>query len=124
MTALTIQHRTVLAATAPFSLACALRAMGGFAPCGGDQSIHDGRVRKAFPRPGRPAEAVVVEVGPHPGDGPGVALTVFAAEALAPPEAAGIERAAGRWLSLGDDRARFLTLARADPALAPVLAVA
>jgi DNA-3-methyladenine glycosylase II len=124
MTETQLHHRSLLAATAPYSLACSLRAMGGFAPCGGDQVIDAGLVRKAFLRPGRPSEAVVAEVGPRADDSPGVELAIHAASPLTPDEVAGVELAVRRWLSLDDDLAPFLALARADPALAPVLAAA
>jgi DNA-3-methyladenine glycosylase II len=112
------RHRTVLAATPPFSLSQSLRALAGFAPCAGDQAVAGGRVRKALLRPGAdPDEAIVVEVGP-----PGITLIVYARSPLDTAEVAGVERAVGRWLGLDDDLSAFLAVARADPAMAPVLA--
>jgi DNA-3-methyladenine glycosylase II len=118
------RHRTVLAATPPFSFDRSLRAMTGFSPCAGDQSVGDGRVRKAFAVPGRdgPDDAVVVDVGPPPDGTPGVTLVVYAADPLDTSESAGVERAVGRWLGLDDDLAGFLAVARADPPMRPVLA--
>jgi DNA-3-methyladenine glycosylase II len=114
-----IAHQTVLAATQPYSFACSLRALAGFAPCAGDQLVAEGRVRKAFPRPRPPGEpeteAVVVEVGEDPA---GVTLTVFAASPLNAAETAGVESAVRRWLSLDDDLTGFLAVAGADPAMA------
>jgi DNA-3-methyladenine glycosylase II len=111
-------HRTVLAATPPYSLSQSLRALAGFAPCAGDQVVAGGRVRKALLRPGaNPDEAVVVEVGP-----PGITFVVYSQSALDAAEVAGVERAVGRWLGLDDDLSAFLAVARADPAMAPVLA--
>jgi DNA-3-methyladenine glycosylase II len=118
------RHRTVLAATPPYSLDRSLRAMTGFSPCAGDQSVRDGRVRKAFAIPGRdgPDDAVVVEVGPPPDGTAGVTLVVHAADPVDASEAGGVERAVGRWLGLDDDLADFLSMARADPPMRPVLA--
>jgi DNA-3-methyladenine glycosylase II len=111
-------HRTVLAATPPYSLSQSLRALAGFAPAAGDQVVAGGRVRKALLRPGAdPDEAVVVEVGP-----PGITFIVYSQSPLDVAEVAGVERAAGRWLGLDDDLSAFLAVARADPAMAPVLA--
>src|SRR2546421_472181 len=74
-------------------------------------------VRKALLRPGAtPDEAVVVEVGP-----PGITLIVYSQSPLNAAEVAGVERAVGRWLGLDDDLSAFLAVARADPAMAPVL---
>jgi DNA-3-methyladenine glycosylase II len=114
----------VLIANPPFSLTPTLRALAAFAPCAGDQSVADGRVRKALLRPGhQPDEAVVVEIGPPPDGTMGADLTVYASSPLEPGEAAVIEQAVRRWLGLDDDLTGFLALARADPAMAPVLAV-
>jgi DNA-3-methyladenine glycosylase II len=118
------QHRSVLATTPPYSLSRTLRALTGFTPCAGDQSIADGRVRKALLRPGaHPDEAVVVEVAPPPDGQPGVNLTVYAGTPLEPGEVAGVRRSVGRWLGLDDDLGAFLAVARADPAMAQVLTV-
>jgi DNA-3-methyladenine glycosylase II len=115
-------HTALLPATPPFALGAALRALTGFAPCAGDQTVTGDRVRKALVRPGSPSEAVVVDLTPRPDRDPGVALQVFAARPLDPAEAAGVELAVRRWLSLDDDLRPFLTIAGQDPALAPVLA--
>src|SRR5262245_16074965 len=55
MTELGPVHHSLLPADPPFSFACSLRAMSGFAPCSGDQLVAGGRVRKAFPHPADPA---------------------------------------------------------------------
>jgi DNA-3-methyladenine glycosylase II len=124
MTELVPVHHALLPAVPPFSFACSLRALHGFAPCAGDQLVLDGRVRKAFAHPADPASAVVADVGPR-GDGvPGVALTVYAETPLPAEAAPDVERAVDRWLSLSDDLSGFLDVARGDPALAPTLAVA
>jgi DNA-3-methyladenine glycosylase II len=117
------RHRTVLAATQPFSLARSLRALDSFAPCAGDQFVADGRVRKALLRPGGgPDEAVVVEVGAAPHGPPGASLVAYARSPLDTAEAAGIELAVRRWLGLDDELGPFLAIASADPPMAPVLA--
>ncbi|OLB73538.1 MAG: hypothetical protein AUI14_25925 [Actinobacteria bacterium 13_2_20CM_2_71_6] len=113
-------HTALLPATPPFTLGASLRALSGFAPCAGDQSVAGERVRKAFPLSA--TEAVVVDVAPRTDDQPGVALEVFASRSLAADEAARIELAVGRWLSLDDDLAPFLAIARRDPAMRPLLA--
>src|SRR3954469_25940479 len=110
------RHRTVLAATPPYSLASSLRALDGFAPCAGDQLVVDGHVRKALARPGRcPDEAVVVDVGPPPDGVVGVTLTVYAPSPLESSEVTGVEEAVARWLGLDDDLTDLLAAARADP---------
>jgi DNA-3-methyladenine glycosylase II len=110
-------HTAQLAACPPFALGASLRALSGFAPCAGDQTVTGDRVRKALTLSGGP---VVVEIAP---DGaPGVALTVFADRALAPGEPAEAELAVRRWLSLDDDLGPLLDLADRDPAMAPILA--
>ncbi|MEV4513514.1 hypothetical protein AB0K00_31670 [Dactylosporangium sp. NPDC049525] len=121
MTELGTTTGTVLRATAPFDLACSLRAMETFAPCSGDQLVVDGRVRRAFLHPTDPARAVVTEVV---GRDDGVAVTIFSDGALTPAETAAVGDQVSDWLSLRDDRDTFLQLARADPAMAPILAVA
>jgi DNA-3-methyladenine glycosylase II len=124
MTELTDVHHALLPAVPPFSLPCSLRALSGFAPCSGDQLVLDGRVRKAFAHPADPSRAVVVDVGPR-GDGvPGVDLRVYADAPLPAEAAAEVERLVDRWLSLSDDLSRFLAVARADPALAPLVDIA
>ncbi len=113
-------HTSLLAATPPFTLGASLRALSGFAPCAGDQTVTGDLVRKAFPLSG--TEAVVVEVAPRPDAQPGVALAVFAARGLSTDETARVERAVSRWLGLDDDLAPFLAIARRDPAMRPILA--
>ena len=121
MTELGTTTGTVLQATAPFDLACSLRAMESFAPCSGDQLVIDGRVRRAFLHPTDPTRAVVTEVV---GRDDGVAVTIFSDGALTPAETAAVGDRVSDWLSLRDDRDAFLELARADPAMAPILAAA
>jgi DNA-3-methyladenine glycosylase II len=113
-------HTALLPATSPFLLGASLRALSGFAPCAGDQTVTGDRVRKAFACSG--TEAVVVEVAPRPDEAPGVELTVFAAGPLSRSETGRVELAVRRWLSLDDDLAPFLAIARQDPALRPILA--
>ncbi|MEN3305332.1 MAG: hypothetical protein V7603_1534 [Micromonosporaceae bacterium] len=117
-----VHHRALLPAVEPFALGASLRALTGFAPCAGDQSVSGERVRKALVRPGRPDQAVVVELSASP-DGGGIALTVFAGQPLTPAEAAAVEAAAGRWLGLADNLAPFLDRAWRDPAMTPILSV-
>ncbi|MET7421279.1 hypothetical protein [Dactylosporangium sp. NPDC005555] len=124
MTELGTTTRTVLAATAPFDLACSLRAMESFAPCGGDQLVTPGRARRAFLHPTDPTRAVVTDVTGRADGVPGVTLTVFSDGGLRPGELAAVGERVSDWLSLADDRARFLHLARADPLMTPVLAAA
>src|SRR5256885_3636124 len=112
-------HTALLSAVPPFTLGASLRAMSSFAPCAGDQVTGADRVRKAFPL--SRTEAAVVEVAPRSDGAPGVALGVYAARPLSPPETAGVEAAVRQWLSLDDDLAPFLALARRDPALRPIL---
>src|SRR3989440_8123455 len=112
-------HTALLAATPPFALSASLRALSAFAPCAGDQAVAGDRVRKAFPLSA--TEAVVAEVAPPPDDLPGVALTVFAPRPLSGGEVTGVESAVRRWLSLDDDLAPFLAIARRDPAMRPIL---
>ncbi len=115
-------HVALLSATPPFSLGATLRALTGFSPCAGDQLVTGDTVRKALIRPGRPDEAVVVEVSPHLLGECGVTLRVFAETPLSATEARGVEEAVTRWLSLADDVRPFLTRARRDLAMAPILA--
>src|SRR2546423_1141541 len=67
-------------------------------------------------------EAVVAEVAPRPDAEPGVALRVFARRELSGAEIARVQRQVSRWLSLDDDLAPFLAVARRDPAMRPILA--
>jgi len=106
-----------LAAAQPFDLALSLRAMSGFAPCAGEQRIFGSLVRKAFSL--ADGRAVVAEVAPAER---GVSLVLHSADEMSGAERHQVEVAVGRWLSLSDDPAPFLAAARADPALAPVLA--
>jgi DNA-3-methyladenine glycosylase II len=106
-----------LAAAAPFDLTLSLRAMSGFAPCAGEQRIFGSLGRKGFAL--AEGRAVVAEIGPAPD---GVSLVLHSAGELTGAERHQIEVAVCRWLSLADDPAAFLAVARADPALAPVLA--
>jgi DNA-3-methyladenine glycosylase II len=116
-------HRTVLPAAAPYSFALSLRALAGFAPCAGDQCVSRGAVRKAFHA--GDGGAVVAEVRATAGGaGPGVALTVHAARPLDPHTTTRVARDVSRWLGLDDDLTGFLAAADADPAMAPLLAVA
>ncbi|MCW6008940.1 hypothetical protein K1W54_31015 [Micromonospora sp. CPCC 205371] len=135
MTDVTVVHRTVLPATAPYSFEMSLRALASFAPCASDHQIVDGRVRKAFPIQGgvqgsiqrgvqggvhgsSADEAVVVEIAPAAA---GVEMAVYAAE---PPDADGLavlESDVTRWLSLDDDMSGFLAAAESDPAMAPLV---
>lgn len=124
MTELGTTTSTVLRATAPFDLACSLRAMESFAPCSGDQLVIDGRVRRAFLHPTDPARAVVTEVVGRDDGVAGVRLTVFSDDTLTPAETAAVGDRVSDWLGLLDDRDTFLQRARADPAMAPILAVA
>jgi DNA-3-methyladenine glycosylase II len=117
-----VQHRALLPATEPFSLGASLRALTGFAPCAGDQSVSGERVRKALTLPDRPDRAVVVELSPGP-ERDGVALTVFAGQPLAPAQAAAVETATGRWLGLADNLTPFLARAWRDPAMTAILSV-
>ncbi len=113
-------HTALLPAVPPFTLATSLRALSGFAPCAGDQTVTGDRVRKAFPLSA--TEAAVVDVAPRPDAAPGVAMAVYAARPLSGPEVVGLESAVRRWLSLDDDLAPFLAVARRDPAMRPILA--
>jgi DNA-3-methyladenine glycosylase II len=124
-------HHTVLHATPPYSFDRSREALTSFAPCSGDHQIVDGAVRRAFRRPvppqraahdGEADEAVAVEVAAAGPDT--VRLTVYAASPLTATEADDVERAVRQWLGLDDDMAGFLAVAAADPAMAPVLAVA
>src|SRR2546423_2793877 len=121
-------HTSLLAATPPYTLGASIRALSGFAPCAGDQRVNGGQIRKAFAlsaeRLAGPAhdEAVVAEVAPRPDAEPGVALRVFARRELSGAEIARVQRQVSRWLSLDDDLAPFLAVARRDPAMRPILA--
>jgi DNA-3-methyladenine glycosylase II len=112
-------HTTLLTATEPFALGASLRALTGFAPCAGDQSVTGDRARKAVLLTGGVA---VVEVAPRPDGAPGVALAVFADRRLTAAETAEAEATVRHWLSLDDDLRPFLAKARRDPALRPILA--
>src|SRR4051812_6509611 len=118
----TPRHTALLAAVSPFELRPALRALAGFAPCAGEQVISGDLVRKAFALPDDPDRAVVAQVGPRADGRAGVSLAVFADRALHAGEARAGERAGSDWLSLADDLTRFPAVARADDAMAPVLA--
>ncbi|MGI5179092.1 hypothetical protein ACQEVZ_22445 [Dactylosporangium sp. CA-152071] len=122
MTALGTTTSTVLSATAPFDLASSLRAMESFAPCSGDQLVTAGRARRAFLHPSDPTRAVVAEVTARDDGLPGVALTVFSDGELRPGETEAVGDRVSDWLSLRDDRATFLRMARADPAMTSILA--
>jgi len=106
-----------LAAAQPFDLALSLRAMSGFAPCAASSgsSVPWCARRSRWPTAARwsprfaPAER-------------GVSVVLHSADELSGAERHQVEVAVGRWLSLADDTAPFLAAARADPAMAPVLA--
>ncbi|WP_238016472.1 hypothetical protein KZZ52_04065 [Dactylosporangium sp. AC04546] len=125
MTELGTTTRVVLSATAPFDLACSLRAMRTFTPTANDQFLTgDGRVRKAFLHPTHPSQAVVTEVMARDDGEPGVAMTVHSGEPLTPAETTAVATAVTNWLGLDDARADFLAIARTDPAMARLLPVA
>jgi DNA-3-methyladenine glycosylase II len=109
--------RVTLPAAPPFDLSLSLRAMSGFAPCAGEQHVYGWLVRKGFAL--ADGRAVVAEIGPAPG---GVSLVVHSADELTGAERHEVEVAVSRWLSLPDDPAPFLAVARADSSMAPVLA--
>jgi len=114
-------YTTSLPAVPPFSLAAGVRALTGFTPCAGDQLVTGDRVRKGLVRPGRPDEAVVVEVTSRRDGQPGAELTVFSRGPLDRAERVGVETAVRDWLSLDDDLGPFLAVARREPQLAAVL---
>lgn len=119
MTDLTVVHRTVLPAVPPYDFALSARAIEGFAPTAGDVVVAERRVRRALLiHP--PDTPVLVDVGPAPG---GVDLAVLAGSGAVPPLPS-VETAVSRWLGLGDDLSAFHARADADPAMAPLLAVA
>ncbi|MET7393442.1 hypothetical protein ABZS66_08115 [Dactylosporangium sp. NPDC005572] len=125
MTELGTTTRVVLSATAPFDLACSMRAMRTFTPNHNDQFLTgDGRVRKAFLHPTDPSRAVVTEVMARDDGEPGVAVTVHSDEPLTPAETTAVATAVTDWLGLDDERAEFLAIARSDPAMARLLPVA
>jgi DNA-3-methyladenine glycosylase II len=104
-----------LAAAAPFELGLSLRALAGFRPAAGDAQLGADRVHQAFSlADGHP---VVAEVAPAAG---GVVLRGHGPRGER--DRAELATAVSRWLSLDDDPAPFLASARADPAMAPVLA--
>jgi DNA-3-methyladenine glycosylase II len=119
MTIATLQHTGVLPAVSPFDLGQSLRALGGFAPCHGEQRVADGSVRKALALPD--GDAVVVDVGPRHDGRSGVSLGMHGAAPLDAATRRGVERAVSDWLGLDDDMAGFLAVAADDPAIAPVL---
>ncbi|HEY2207196.1 MAG TPA: hypothetical protein VGH99_22280 [Pseudonocardia sp.] len=106
-----------LAAAPPFDLSQSVRAMSGFAPCSGEQRVFGSLVRKAFAL--ADGTAVIAELAPA---GRGVAVALHSTAELTGAQRHEAEVAVGRWLSLSDDPAPFLAAARADPAMAPVLA--
>jgi DNA-3-methyladenine glycosylase II len=108
-------YRATLPAAPPFALSLSLRAMAGFAPCTGEQEIRNGAVRKAFSLAS--GAAVVAEVSEAPGGARLLGHQV-------PDRCAGAELgvAVSRWLSLADDPAPFLALARSDLAMAAIIA--
>jgi DNA-3-methyladenine glycosylase II len=127
MTDVSLQHRTILAATAPFSFDASLRALAAFAPCASEHQFLGVRVRRALTLP--PAtfgadRAVVVEVEQAPGTEPGVSVEVFAAARLTTAERIAVEQAVRQWFSLSDDMTGFLSRAASDPPLARLLDVA
>lgn len=109
-------HRAVLPTVPPFDLAASLRAIGAFSPCGGEQELRAGSVRKAFALDA--GTAVVAEVSAAPG---GVRIEVVAGRSLTADERAAAGAAVSRWLSLEDDLRPFLALADDDAASARVL---
>jgi DNA-3-methyladenine glycosylase II len=109
--------RVTLPAAPPFDLSLSRRAISGFAPCAGEQRVFGSLVRKGFAlADGRP---VVADIRPAPG---GVSLVSHSVEELTGAERHELELGVSRWLSLADDPAPFLAAARADSAMAPVLA--
>ena len=119
MTELTVVHRTVLPAVAPYDFALSARALQGFGPTVSDVTVDGDRVRRALLRP--PDAAVLVDVGPAPG---GVDLIVSSSTALSSASVAAVEADVARWLGLADDLSGFHARAAADPPMAPVLEVA
>lgn len=118
-------HRAVLDAVPPYDFRLSLRAMSGFAPCGGEQQVGPIWARKgmildtaAGPEP------VLVELARRADRRPGVAMTVFGRRALDRSERHTAEQMASRWLGLLDDTRAFLRAAAADPPLAPIAAAA
>jgi DNA-3-methyladenine glycosylase II len=124
MTDVSLQHRTTLAATPPFSFESSLRALGAFAPCASEHQFLAGRVRRALTLPPSVSgadRAVVVEVEQAPHPEPGVTAAVFAAGRLTRAERSAIEQAVRHWFGLTDDMAGFLSRAASDPPLAQLL---
>lgn len=129
MTDVSVQHRTILAATPPFSFDASLRALGAFAPCAGEHQLVNGRVRRALTLPPTASaagtdRAVVVEIEDAPGPQSGVALTVLAADRPTAADRSAIEQAVRHWFSLTDDMSGFLAVTAHDPPMARLVEVA
>src|SRR2546423_9731192 len=99
-------HTSLLAATPPYALGASIRALSGFAPCAGDQTVDGDQIRKAFAL--STSEAVVAEVAPRPDTEPGVALRGFAPRRLSSAETTPGQRQVSRCRGLCSDPAPVL----------------
>src|SRR2546423_3924745 len=106
-------HTSLLAATPPYALGASIRALSGFAPCAGDQTVDGDQIRKAFAL--STSEAVVAEVAPPPDTQPGVALRAFAARGLSSAETTRGQRQGSPLLAPAGAPAPFPSVPRRDP---------
>src|SRR2546423_14682783 len=113
-------HPSLLACTPPYALGASIRALSGFAPCAGDQTVDGDQIRKAFAL--STSEAVVAEGAPRPDTEPGGALRVVAPRGLSSAETTRVQRQGSHRLGLDDDPAPFLGAARRGPRRRAVLA--
>lgn len=110
-------------ATPPFDFAKSLRFVTRFSPAAGEQTIVGDTLTKAFEIDGRAIVARIRSLGTT--ERPRLGVRLFAPDERFDPEtiAATRERIA-HYLSLDDDLEPFYDMARDDPVMAPLVAVA
>jgi DNA-3-methyladenine glycosylase II len=108
-----------LTPAAPFDFAQTLRFAEDFTPARGEQRVAENTLTKAIMVQGRPTGFHVANVGTV--DAPALDYTLYGALPLTPDLIATSEDRLRFYLSLDDDLTPFYQIARADPAMAPIV---
>jgi DNA-3-methyladenine glycosylase II len=108
-----------LTPAAPFDFAETLRFAEDFTPARGEQRVAENTLTKAIMVQGRPIGLRVTSEGTV--DAPALDYTLYSAQPFTPDRIAASEDRERFYLSLDDDLTHFYEIARADPALAPIV---
>lgn len=101
-------------ATAPFDLRQSIRAVAGFSPCSGEQTLTASTITKAICLEGR---AVVITLAALPG---GVRYRATSEQGLPLASENALRTWVRNYLSLDDDLTDFYAAAASDPTFAPI----